>query len=326
MNCKAIPKTPSWIKTTLVLAGLYNLIWGAWVIMFPLAMFSWAEMAPPQYPQIWQCVGMIVGVYGIAYLLAANDPLRLWPIVLVGLIGKILGPIGFLSSALRGDLPWAWGMTIVTNDLIWWVPFVGTLYVVFRANSDTASTSSLPRLTFRQAMTQCRSHRGATLDEMSKDQPVLTVFLRHTGCTFCREAIDDIARHRGRIEALGVRLAVVHMSPPIHATQFFANADLDDVHRFSDPDCVIYDAFGIQRGTLKQLLGPKVWSRGFVTGILRGHGMGTMVGDGFRLPAVFLLNQGQIIAEYRAESASDRPDYIELARQARSLVREECRV
>ena len=48
MNCKVIQKSPTWITATLVLAGLYNLIWGAWVLMFPLAIFSWAEMAPPQ--------------------------------------------------------------------------------------------------------------------------------------------------------------------------------------------------------------------------------------------------------------------------------------
>ena len=61
---------------------------------------------------------MLVGVYGIAYLLAAQNPFRLWPIVLVGWIGKILGPLGFLSSALNGHLPWSWGLAIVANDHI----------------------------------------------------------------------------------------------------------------------------------------------------------------------------------------------------------------
>jgi hypothetical protein len=71
-------------------------------------------------PVIPQCVGMIVGVYGIGYLIAASDPLRHWPIVLVGFLGKIFGPIGFLAAGLRGDLPWSWGVTILSNDLIWW--------------------------------------------------------------------------------------------------------------------------------------------------------------------------------------------------------------
>ena len=55
--------------------------------------------------------------------LAARDPLRHWPIVLVGLIGKVLGPIGFLQAALTGALPWRFGLNNISNDLIWWIPF-----------------------------------------------------------------------------------------------------------------------------------------------------------------------------------------------------------
>ena len=111
------------MQWSLLAAGAYNLLWGAWVVCFPTMAFELIELPPPRYPEIWQCVGMIVGVYGVGYLVAARDPLRHWPIVLVGLLGKIFGPIGFLDAALRGTLPWIMGWTILTNDLIWWVPF-----------------------------------------------------------------------------------------------------------------------------------------------------------------------------------------------------------
>ena len=42
---------------------------------------------------------------------------------LVGLLGKILGPIGFVDAVWRGVFPLAFGVNILTNDLIWWVPF-----------------------------------------------------------------------------------------------------------------------------------------------------------------------------------------------------------
>ena len=111
------------MRIVLLLAGAYNLLWGAFVIVFPAVPFGWANMEPPRYPQLWQCIGMIVGVYGIGYLIAANAPYRHWPIILVGLLGKIFGPIGFLHAAVTGALPWAAGWMIVMNDLIWWVPF-----------------------------------------------------------------------------------------------------------------------------------------------------------------------------------------------------------
>ncbi|MBI2761531.1 MAG: hypothetical protein HYX51_08915 [Chloroflexi bacterium] len=75
------------------------------MILFSLAPFRWAGMEEPTYPESWQCLGMVVGVYGAGYLIAATNPLRHWPIVFVGLLGKILGPIGFLNAALSGTLP-----------------------------------------------------------------------------------------------------------------------------------------------------------------------------------------------------------------------------
>ena len=116
-------------------AAVYNLAWGAVVVLFPLAPFRWAGMDPPNYPELWQCIGMIVGVYGVGYWIAATDPRRHWPIVLVGLLGKIFGPIGFVSAAARGTLPWVAGWTIVTNDLIWWFPFLSILAWVWKGQN-----------------------------------------------------------------------------------------------------------------------------------------------------------------------------------------------
>jgi hypothetical protein len=48
---------------------------------------------------------------------------RHWPIVLVGFLGKVFGPIGYVDGVLRGEVPPGFGITIPTNDLIWWVPF-----------------------------------------------------------------------------------------------------------------------------------------------------------------------------------------------------------
>jgi len=108
----------------LLAAAIYNILWGAWVVIFPQAIFDLAGIPPMQYPQIWQCVGMIVGVYGVGYGIAALDPTRHWPIVFVGLLGKFFGPIGFLYSVVYGDFPSSFVLTLITNDFIWWIPFV----------------------------------------------------------------------------------------------------------------------------------------------------------------------------------------------------------
>lgn len=301
---------PRWMKPALIAAGIYNLVWGAAVILFPAWLFNFSGIEPPRYPGIWQCVGMVVGVYGIGYLIAAGDPFRHWPIVLVGLLGKILGPIGFLMAATNGQLPWIWGVTIITNDFIWWLPMGAILYLAFRYHSDTSIGRQIE---FEDALHIFTSQRGPSLYELSKDKPLLLVFLRHMGCTFCREALDDLARSRDGIEAADVNIALVHMSSPLSATLAMEQRGLGDVHRFADPSCEIYRAFGVGRGSAAQLLGPKVWIRG-VQAALAGHGLGRLAGDGFRMPGVFLLRDGEIVATYRHNAACDRPDYLALAK------------
>lgn len=116
-----------WHSTVLRLAALYNLAFGAGVVLFPRWWFAVADLPPPLYPSIWQCVGMIVGVYGVGYWLAARAPYVHWPIVLVGLLGKVFGPIGFVLAAARGELPWRVGWLLVGNDLVWLWAFAAIL-------------------------------------------------------------------------------------------------------------------------------------------------------------------------------------------------------
>ena len=119
-DARDTPVRPTtWMRAVLIAAALYNLAWGSWVLIDPGALFRLAGSPQPAYPLIWQTVGMIVGVYGVGYAVAATAPLRHWPIVLVGLLGKLLGPVGFLPAALGGELPWAWAWTILTRRRRW---------------------------------------------------------------------------------------------------------------------------------------------------------------------------------------------------------------
>ena len=136
---------PQWHRTLLKSAAIYNLVWGAFAILFPMTLFRLVGMDPlPNYPELWQCIGMIVGVYGIGYWIAASDPVRHWPIVLVGLLGKIFGPIGFLQAVLNDRFPPAMGLTILTNDLIWWIPFAAILWNAKRQNAKMLTVDEEP--------------------------------------------------------------------------------------------------------------------------------------------------------------------------------------
>jgi hypothetical protein len=45
----------------------------------------------------------------------------------------VLGPIGFAGALLSGRFPLAFGWNILTNDLVWWVPFTLILVAAWRA-------------------------------------------------------------------------------------------------------------------------------------------------------------------------------------------------
>lgn len=123
-----------WALRTLQLAAIYNVFWGGLVIVFPFLFFDFLSMPRPNYPEIWQCVGMVVGVYGIGYWIAAQDPIQHWPIVLVGFLGKIFGPMGFAMALIKGTLPLKFGLLLVTNDFIWWIPFFLILKMKWNAH------------------------------------------------------------------------------------------------------------------------------------------------------------------------------------------------
>lgn len=113
-----------WMATCLKIAAIYNIIWGAWVVLLPHTFFEWTGMEPLAHPSIWQGTGMIVGVYGLGYWWASYNPIKHWPIIMVGFLGKLFGPIGFFFNyVFLNEIPFEFSYTLYTNDLIWWVPF-----------------------------------------------------------------------------------------------------------------------------------------------------------------------------------------------------------
>ena len=302
---------PSWISLSLRAAGVYNLVWGGLVILFPSLFFRISGLeGRPLEPWIWQGMGMVIGVYGIGYLISAGNPIRHWPIILVGLLGKVFGPMGF-AIAMMKDPDWirlSW--MIVFNDLIWWPSFGAALWIAAREHQpgmgEVAEAADDTLLSFTNLS-------GQSLEQLSSKKPTLVVFLRHAGCTFCREALADLQKNREQLERQGVQITLVHMGTEEQGQAFFTTYGLQDVPQFSDPNRQLYRYFDLKLGKFVQLFGPRVWWRGFFAAIVRGHGVGKLQGNGFQMAGTFLLHHGKIIKGYPLKDAADRPDYCALA-------------
>ncbi|MEO6520205.1 MAG: hypothetical protein ABIN91_00880 [Mucilaginibacter sp.] len=121
------PSQLKWAKRILYTAAAYNLFWGAVISLYPqIILFG---NLPTVYMLILiRCIGMLVGVYGIAYYFSGTDPQRYWPLVLVGLIGKVLGPLGAAYYIISGTLKLNFLWVNVFNDIIWMWPFGWIVY------------------------------------------------------------------------------------------------------------------------------------------------------------------------------------------------------
>jgi len=156
------------------------------------------------------------------------------------------------------------------------------------------------------------TNKGERLIDLSFRKPVLLVFLRHFGCTFCREALSDIARSRKSIENMGIDIVFVHMTNADVAERYFNRYELDGATHIADPECKYYQAFGLLKGSFTQLFGLQSWIRGFQAGVIEGQGIGPQLGDGFQMPGVFVISDGEIRESFIHKLASDRPDYLKL--------------
>lgn len=112
-----------WHQCIFIAAGIYNIAWGLYAAIDPQWLFRFAGMPLAVHPEIFACLGMVVGLYGVLYLEVARRPERGWLIAAVGLTGKVLGPIGLVGLLLSGEWPPATLVLCLTNDFIWWVPF-----------------------------------------------------------------------------------------------------------------------------------------------------------------------------------------------------------
>ena len=47
-------------------------------------------------------------------------------------LGKVFGPIGFAQALWQGSLPLKFGVILLSNDLVWWIPFAMILRGAYR--------------------------------------------------------------------------------------------------------------------------------------------------------------------------------------------------
>ncbi|MDP4915332.1 MAG: SelL-related redox protein [Saprospiraceae bacterium] len=165
----------------------------------------------------------------------------------------------------------------------------------------------------KEWLNQMVTNNGDSVFNLTFENPVLLVFLRHFGCNFCKEALVDISKSRSKIETSGLKIVFVHMTDFDTAEKNFSKFGLLNIHHVSDPNCRYYSAFGLVKGNFNQLFGLQSLIRGFSAGIKSGQSPSAQIGDGFQMPGVFVIDRGELKESFIHNLSSDRPDYLQLA-------------
>lgn len=168
-------------------------------------------------------------------------------------------------------------------------------------------------------MAHIGGNQGQSLLEMTSREPTLLVFLRHLGCVFCRQTLSDLRAAKPALSVRGISVALIHMATDRQAELVFRLYGMEDAARFSDPDRSLYEAFGLRRVTMRELMSKELFKRGFEACVRERHAMSVPRGDPMQMPGVFLLDRGSVAASFIHEHPWDRPRYEDFAQPGLGL-------
>jgi hypothetical protein len=142
------------------------------------------------------------------------------------------------------------------------------------------------------------------IEHLDDIDDVTIVFLRHRGCLFTREWMQEL---RELSDTTPSRIVLVHQG-----TEEEFDAVLrplwPDAEAVSDPDGELYRRWNVERGGLREMFGLRSWLAG-VPAFLRGNRIGWKgKADGWTLPTIVRLRSGQVVWEHRGTHAGDHPD------------------
>ncbi|MFB6306118.1 MAG: SelL-related redox protein [Flavobacteriales bacterium] len=161
-------------------------------------------------------------------------------------------------------------------------------------------------------MKEIPTNNGECVFDMSKRTNVMLVFLRHFGCPFCKETLNDLSKDRNKIEKYGTNIVLVHMLPEELAERILKLYGLERVSHIGDPNMELYHHFGLKKAKYSQLLCLKSIFRAFKAIVINGHLTGKPLGCCYQLPGVFVLSEGEVKKSFVHRTPADRPNYINL--------------
>jgi peroxiredoxin len=117
-------------------------------------------------------------------------------------------------------------------------------------------------------------------------------------------------RHQEFVER-GIRVAVVGQGTH-EEKQAFLETRPAPFETFADPDLASYRAYGLARGSWRQVAYSPSVLRAGAAAALEGHIVGTPMGDTRMLPGSFVISDGVVVYTHRGKTSADTAPIDEL--------------
>lgn len=292
-------------------AAIYHVLGGLIVLCFPQALINVLNTSSLEGLGI-QFIGISLLSMGLAFAFASFEPIRQWVQSVLGLGFHLSLFILIGVQYIQGNLGQEWLSLWLSNAVVWLGVFGMLIALVLRERyrADDMLITSFGGDHYPLELFETES--GKNLQELSDEKPLLLVFLRHFGCPFCKDSLEQLARRRPDFERRGVRVVLVHMVDDSDANNRLKTFNLDDLERISDPESMLYKRFGLRRGRPGELFGWTAIKRATYLALNRKYFISSPVGDSEQMPGIFLVIQGQIVDSFVHKSAADRPNYMRM--------------
>jgi small multidrug resistance pump len=126
-----VPLRP-WMWYLLVFAGCYNLLVGLTLMVLYHEAFKILGLPKPELMLFVQLVGILVGLFGVGYLMVAREPIENRNVLLLGLLSKALGTLLGLAYVALGKVPISFFVLLIFSDIVYLPPFVVILRRLYR--------------------------------------------------------------------------------------------------------------------------------------------------------------------------------------------------
>lgn len=302
-------------KWILFSAGIYHLLWALSVIFFPKYIFYHKTVESLSDTDLRFVIAAFNAALGVAYLTAMSNPLRHWRIILIGFVLKLFVVISYVYTKYTGTTE---GHLIYqklwSHQIIWLPLFAYILYCTYYYQQML--DNELIRLNHQsvdELLKVYETNKKNNLIDLSNQQPVLLVFLRHFGCTFCKEFLINLQQARPCLESKNIKIILVNMLAIESAQDALKKYKLDDLEYVSDEEQLLYKAFKLKRGTFLSFFNFKVWMRVIYLLLIKKIAVSSSEGtDVFQMPGLFILFKGKVVNQHIYKTVADNPSIEDL--------------